>query len=97
MPPRRTRTRKRTQNSADEGPSSQRNHRPSTRQSTMVSQAMPEEHSYESDVFFFAPLKSISKMNANKDKGISLLHNISLNDKDKLKWTGTFSSIANVC
>ena len=42
---------------------------------------------------FFAPLKSISKMNANKDKGISLLHNISLNDKDKLKWTGTFQAL----
>ncbi len=32
-------------------------------------------------------------MNANKDKGISLLHNISLNDKDKLKWTGTFQAL----
>ena len=41
---------------------------------------------------FFAPLKSISKMNANKDKGISLLHNISLNDKDKLNWIGTFQA-----
>ncbi len=45
-------------------------------------------------MFFFAPLKSISKMNANKDKGISLLHNISLNDKDKLRWTGiTFQAL----
>ena len=32
-------------------------------------------------------------MNANKDKGISLLHNISLNDKDKLKWTGKFQAL----
>ena len=40
MPPKRTRTRKRTQTSADEGPSSQRSRRLSTRQSTMASQSM---------------------------------------------------------
>ncbi len=40
MPPKRTRTRKRTQTGADEGPSSQRSRCLSTRQSTMASQAM---------------------------------------------------------
>ena len=35
----------------------------------------------------------MSKMNTDKDKGISLLHYISLNDKDKLKWTGTFQEL----
>ena len=35
----------------------------------------------------------MSKMNTDKDEGISLLHYISLNDKDKLKWTGTFQEL----
>ena len=32
-------------------------------------------------------------MNTDKGKGISLLHYIPLNDKDKLKWTGTFEEL----
>ena len=35
----------------------------------------------------------MSEMNTDKDKGISLLHHITLNDKDKLKWTGTFEEL----
>ena len=32
-------------------------------------------------------------MNTDKDEGISLLHYISFNNKDKLKWNGTFQEL----